>query len=81
MRVHEKYEDFCFQHRDENDSKCFSNRSKTFFLHDNKLVDRRLNVFDFLKSVSGDELVDDRRSNHRRVDLSDFDEDCVSCRD
>jgi hypothetical protein len=81
MRVHEKYVDFSFQHRNENDSKCFDNRSKTFILHDSKLVDRRLDIFDFLESVSNDELVDDRRSNHYRVNLFDFSEDCVSCRD
>jgi hypothetical protein len=81
MRVHEKYVDFCFQHRNESDSEYFNNRSKTFILPDSKLVDQRLDVFDFLKSVSDDELVDNRRSNHRRVDLSDSDEDCVSCRD
>jgi hypothetical protein len=81
MRVHEKYVDFCFQHRNENDSECFRNRSKTFVLHDSKFVDRRLNIFDFLKNVLGDELVNDRRLNHRRVDLSDSDENCVSCRD
>jgi hypothetical protein len=81
MRVHKRYVDFCFQHRNESDFECFSNRSKTFVLHDSKLVDRRLDIFNFLENVSDDELVDDRRSNHRRVDLSDSDEDCVSCRD
>jgi hypothetical protein len=81
MRVHEKYVNFCFQHRNESDSECFSNYSKTFVLHDNKLVNRRLNVFNFLENVSDDEFVNDRRSNHRRVNLSNFDEDCVSCRD
>jgi hypothetical protein len=81
MRVHKRYVDFCFQHRNESDFECFNNRSKTFVLHDSKLVDRRLDIFDFLENVSDDELVNNRRSNHRRVDLSDSDEDCVSCRD
>jgi hypothetical protein len=81
MRVHKRYVDFSFQHRNESDSECFDNRSKTFVLHDSKLVDRRFDIFDFLENVLNDELVDDRRSNHRRVDLSDFSEDCVSCRD
>jgi hypothetical protein len=31
--------------------------------------------------VSDDELVDDRESNHRRVDLSDFSENNISNRD
>jgi hypothetical protein len=81
MRVHKKYINFSFQHRNKSDFECFDNRSKTFVLHDNKLVDRRFNIFDFLENVSNDELVDDRRSNHCRVDLSDFSENCVSCRD
>jgi hypothetical protein len=81
MRVYEKYVDFSFQHRNESDSECFDNRSKTFVLHDNKLVNRRLNIFDFLESVLNDELVNDCKSNHCRVDLFDFSEDCVLCRD
>jgi hypothetical protein len=81
MRVHEKYVDFSFQHRNENDSEYFDNRSKTFVLHDSKLVDRRLNIFNFLKSVLNDELVNDCRSNHRRVNLFNSSENCVSCRD
>jgi hypothetical protein len=80
MRVYEKYIDFCFQHRNESDFECFNNRSKTFVLHDNKLVNRQFNVFDFFKNVSDDEYKNDRRLNHCRVDLSDSDEDCVSCR-
>jgi hypothetical protein len=81
MRVHERYVNFYFQQRNESDFECFSNRSKIFILHDSKLIDRRFNVFDFLESVSNNELVDNRRSNHRRVDLFNSDEDCVSCRD
>jgi hypothetical protein len=81
MRVHEKYVDFYFQHRNKSDSECFSNRSKTFVLYDNKLVNRQLDIFNFLENVSDDEFVNDRRLNHRRVNLSDFNENCVSCRD
>jgi hypothetical protein len=81
MRIHEKYMNFYFQHRNESDSECFNNRSKTFVLHDSKLVNRRFNVFDFFESVLNDELVNNRRLNHCRVDLSDSDEDCVSYRD
>jgi hypothetical protein len=81
MRVHEKYVNFSFQHRNESDFECFDNRSKTFVLHDSKFINRRLDIFDFLESVLNDELVNDRRSNHRRVNLSDSSEDYVLCRD
>jgi hypothetical protein len=81
MRVHERYVDFYFQHRNESNSECFNNRSKTFILHDNKLVNQRFDVFDFLENVSDDELINNRRLNYRRVDLFDSDEDCVLCRD
>jgi hypothetical protein len=81
MSVNERDVDFCFEHRDESDFERFSNRAKTFVLHDSKLISRCLDVFDFLESVSDDELVDNRRSNHRRIDLSDSCEDCVSSQD
>jgi hypothetical protein len=81
MSVDEENVDFCFEHRNESDFERFSNRAKTFVLHDDKLINRRLDVFDFLKNVSDDELVDNRRSNHRRIDLSDSCENCVLSRD
>jgi hypothetical protein len=81
MRVHERYVNFNFQHRNESDSKCFNNRSKTFVLHDNKLINQRFDIFNVLENVLNDELVDNRRSNHCRANLSNFSEDCVLCRD
>jgi hypothetical protein len=81
MRVHEKYIDFNFQHRNKSNSKCFNNRSKIFILHDNKFVNQRFSIFNFLENVLNDELVNDRRSNHYCAYLSDFNENCVSCRD
>jgi hypothetical protein len=81
MSVDERNVDFCFEHRNESDFERFNNRAKTFVLHDDKLINQRLNIFDFLESVLDDELVDNRRLNHRRINLSDFCEDCVSSRD
>jgi hypothetical protein len=81
MSVDEKNVDFYFEHRNESDFERFNNRAKIFVLHDDKFISRRLNVFDFFKNVSNDELVDNRRSNHRRIDLSDSCEDYVSSRD
>jgi hypothetical protein len=81
MNVDERNVDFCFEHRNESDFERFSDRAKTFVLHDDKLISRRFDVFNFLESVSDNELVDNRRSNHRRIDLSDSCEDCVSSRD
>jgi hypothetical protein len=81
MSVDEKNVDFCFEHRNENDFERFNNRAKTFVLHDDKFINRRFDVFDFLENVSNDELVDNRRLNHRDIDLSDSCEDCVSSRD
>jgi hypothetical protein len=81
MRVHERYIDFNFQHRNESNSECFDNRSKTFVLYNSKFVDQWLDILDFLENVSDDEFVDDRRSNHNYVDLFNFNEDYVLCRD
>jgi hypothetical protein len=77
MNVDERNVNFCFEHRNKSDFERFSNRAKTFILHDDKLINRRFNIFVFLKNMSNDELVDNRRSNHRRIDLFDFCEDCV----
>jgi hypothetical protein len=46
--------------RNESDFERFSNRAKTFVLHDDKFINQRLNVFDFLKNVSNDEFVNNR---------------------
>jgi hypothetical protein len=78
MRVYKRYIDFYFHHRNESNSECFDNRLKTFVLHDNKLVNQRLNVFNFLENVSNDEFVNNRRFNHHHINLSDFNKDCVS---
>jgi hypothetical protein len=61
-----------FKHRDECDFERFN---------DNKLINRYFNVFNFLENVLNDELVDNRESNHRRIDLSNFSEDYVLSRD
>jgi hypothetical protein len=81
MNVNEKNVNFCFKHRNESDFEYFNNRAKTFILHDDKLISRRLNVFDFLESVSDNKFINNRRSNHSRINLSDFYENCVSSRD
>jgi hypothetical protein len=81
MSVDKKNVDFCFEHRNESDFERFSNRAKIFVLHDDKLISRRLDVFDFLENVSNDELVNNRQSNHRRIDLFDSCEDCALSRD
>jgi hypothetical protein len=81
MSVDEKNVDFYFKHRNESDFKRFNNRAKTIILHDDKLINRRLDVFNFLENVSDNELVDNRRSNHRCINLFDSCEDCVLSRD
>jgi hypothetical protein len=68
ISVDKKNVDFCFEHENKSDFKRFNNRAKTFVLHDDKFINRRLDVFNFLESVLNDELVDNRRSNHRRID-------------
>jgi hypothetical protein len=80
MSVDEEDLNFCFEHRNKSDFEYFSNRAKTFILHDDKFISQRLNVFNFLKNVSDDELVNNRRSNYRRINLSNFCENCVSSR-
>jgi hypothetical protein len=81
MSVDKKDVDFYFEHQNKNNFKRFDNRAKTFVLHNDKLINRRLNVFNFFESVSDNELVNNRRLNYRRIDLSDSCEDCVSSRD
>jgi hypothetical protein len=81
MSVDEKNVDFCFEHRNESDFERFNNRAKIFVLHDDKLINRRLDIFDFLENVSDDEHLHNRRSNHRRINLSDSCKDCVLIRD
>jgi hypothetical protein len=78
MSVNEKNIDFCFEHRNEINFKRFNNRAKTFILHDDKLINRHLNVFNFFENMLNDELVNNRRSNHHRIDLFDSYENYVS---
>jgi hypothetical protein len=81
MNVDERNINFCFEHRNKSDFERFNNRAKTFVLHDDKLINRRFNIFNFLESVSDDEFINNRRLNHRRINLSDSCENCVLNRD
>jgi hypothetical protein len=81
MSVNKKNIDFCFEHRNESDFERFNNCAKTFVLHNDKFINRRLNDFKFLENVLNDELVNNRQSNHRRINLSDSCENCALSRD